>query len=179
MCIPIAAQILERQDSQDCVAALLAVWAWRPPSSVPTDSTRKWRPVGLARKAPRRLLAWRFMTGAMKRRSLSENARAPAIINMAMNDSLVGSFLNRYTYNFWRPERAIHAGNTDGNPNTGGDPTWAPIVVTPCFPSYPSNHGRAGNGAAEIMRRLYGDDGLSMQVDESCGTQHHPAIHLV
>ena len=53
-------------------------------------------------------------------RSLSENARALALINMAMNDSLVASFFNKYYYNFWRPETAIHGGNTDGNPNTAG-----------------------------------------------------------
>ena len=50
--------------------------------------------------------------------SLSENARALAVINMAMNDSLVASFFNKYHYNFWRPETAIHAGDTDGNPKT-------------------------------------------------------------
>ena len=29
--------------------------------------------------------------------------------------------------------------------------------MTPCFPSYPSNHGSAGNAAAEVLRRLYGE----------------------
>jgi hypothetical protein len=95
-------------------------------------------------------------------RSLSENARALALINMAMSDSLVASFLNKYTYNFWRPETAIHAGDADGNSKTVGDPNWAPFIVTPCFPSYPSNHGSAGNGAAAVMRRIYGDDGFSI-----------------
>ncbi len=95
-------------------------------------------------------------------RSLSENARALALINMAMNDSLVASFFNKYYYNFWRPETAIHAGATDGNPKTVGDPSWAPFIVTPCFPSYPSNHGSAGNGATEVLRRLYGEDGHSI-----------------
>ena len=95
-------------------------------------------------------------------RSLSDNARALALINMAMSDSLVASFLNKHTYNFWRPETAIHGGNMDGNPNTVGDPNWAPFITTPCFPSYPSNHGSAGNGAAEVMRRIYGDDGVSI-----------------
>ena len=95
-------------------------------------------------------------------RSLSENARALALINMAMNDSLVASFFNKYTYNLWRPETAIHGGNSDGNPNTAGDPAWVPFIVTPCFPSYPSNHGSAANAAAEVLRRLYGDDGLSI-----------------
>ena len=95
-------------------------------------------------------------------RSLSENARALALINMATNDSLVASFLNKYHYNFWRPETAIHAGDTDGNAKTNPDPTFAPFIVTPCFPSYPSNHGSASNGAAEVMRRLYGEAGHSI-----------------
>ena len=95
-------------------------------------------------------------------RSLSENARALALINMAMSDSLVASFLNKYHYNFWRPETAIHAGDTDGNPKTNPDPSYAPFIVTPCFPSYPSNHGSAGNGAAEVLRRLYGEAGHSI-----------------
>jgi hypothetical protein len=86
-------------------------------------------------------------------RSLSENARSLALINMAISDSLVASFLNKYQYTFWRPETAIHA---SGNTN------WAPFVTTPCFPSYPSNHGSAANGAAEVMRRLYGEAGHSI-----------------
>ena len=94
--------------------------------------------------------------------SLSENARALALVNMAMNDSLVASFLNKYHYNFWRPETAIHAGDTDGNPKTDPDPSFVPFVTTPCFPSYPSNHGSAANGAAEILKRIYGEGGHSI-----------------
>jgi hypothetical protein len=92
-------------------------------------------------------------------RSLSENARALALVNMAMNDSLVASFLNKYHYNFWRPETAIHAGGKDGNPKTHPDFSFVPFVTTPCFPSYPSNHGSAANGAAAILRRIYGEGG--------------------
>src|SRR5262249_44271994 len=94
-----------------------------------------------------------------QQRSLSENARALALINMAINDSLIASFFNKYHYNFWRPETAIRNGNTDGNPKTEADPNFLPFIVTPCFPSYPSNHGSAANGAAAVMRRLYGDAG--------------------
>jgi len=97
-----------------------------------------------------------------RRHSLTDNARALALINIAMSDSLVASFLNKYHYNFWRPETAIHAGDTDGNPKTEADPSYAPFVVTPCFPSYPSNHGSAGNGAAEVLRRIYGEAGHSI-----------------
>jgi hypothetical protein len=94
--------------------------------------------------------------------SLSENARTLALINMAMSDSLVASFFNKYHYNFWRPETAIHAGDTDGNPKTEADPNYVPFITTPCFPSYPSNHGSAGNAAAEVLRRLYGEAGHSI-----------------
>jgi PAP2 superfamily len=94
--------------------------------------------------------------------SLTENARALAVMNMAINDSLIAAFFNKYRYNFWRPETAIHAGDTDGNPKTDPDPSWVPFVTTPCFPSYPSNHGSAANSAAEILRRTYGEDGHFM-----------------
>jgi hypothetical protein len=92
-------------------------------------------------------------------RSLSENARALAVVNMAMNDSLVAAFFNKYHYNFWRPETAIHGGDTDGNPKTDPDPNFVPFVTTPCFPSYPSNHGSAANAAAVILKRIYGEGG--------------------
>jgi hypothetical protein len=94
--------------------------------------------------------------------SLSVNAHALALVNMAMSDSLVASFFNKYHYNFWRPETAIHAGETDGNPKTEADPNYAPFITTPCFPSYPSNHGSASNAAAEVLRRVYGEAGHSM-----------------
>jgi hypothetical protein len=91
--------------------------------------------------------------------SLTENARSLALMNMAINDSLVASFLNKYHYNFWRPETAIHDAVSDGNPKTPVDPDWAPFITTPCFPSYPSNHGSAVNAASEVLRRLYGEAG--------------------
>ena len=107
-----------------------------------------------------------------QRRSLSENARALALINMAISDSLVAAFFNKYRYNFWRPETAIHAGATDGNPKTAADPDFVPFIVTPCFPSYPSNHGSAANAAAAIMRRLYGEAGHSI-------TLSNPAVPTI
>jgi len=91
--------------------------------------------------------------------SLSENARAFALINMAINDGAIASFFNKYHYNFWRPETAIHAGDTNGNRETDPDPNFVPFIVTPCFPGYPSNHGSLSNAGAEVMRRLYGEAG--------------------
>jgi hypothetical protein len=86
---------------------------------------------------------------AAQGRSLSENARGLALLNMAISDSLVTSFATKYTYNFWRPETAIHASGA----------AFVPYITTPCFPSYPSNHASGSNGGAEVLRRLYGAGG--------------------
>lgn len=101
---------------------------------------------------------------AAEGQSLSENARAFALLNMATNDSLVASFGAKYYYLLWRPETAIRAGHLDGNAKTDPDFTFTPFIVTPCFPSYPSNHASGSNSAAEILRRLYGAGGHAMTI---------------
>jgi len=88
--------------------------------------------------------------------SLSENARAFALINMALSDAAVAVFDTKYFYTFWRPETAIHAGDTDGNLKTEPDPTFVPLITAPCFPSYPSAHGTLSGAAREVLERLYG-----------------------
>jgi hypothetical protein len=96
--------------------------------------------------------------------SLSENARAFALINMAISDSAVASFGTKYQYTTWRPETAIHNAEVDGNPKTDGDESWEPLIVAPCFPAYTSNHASLSNGGAEVLRRLYGASGHSITI---------------
>ena len=104
--------------------------------------------------------------------SLSENARAFALINMALSDGAVTTFFNKYLYNFWRPETAIHAGDTDDNRKTDADPNWVPFIPAPCFPSYPSAHGTLSGAGAEVMRRLYGEAGHAI-------TLSNPAVPTI
>ena len=99
-----------------------------------------------------------------KGRSLSDNARSLALLNMAVNDALVASFNNKYTYNFWRPQTAIRGADTDNNDKTDPDPAYKPYITTPCFPSYPSNHAAGTGAGAEMLRRLYGADGHSIEM---------------
>jgi hypothetical protein len=101
-------------------------------------------------------------------RSLSDNARALALINMAISDALVASFAAKYHYNYWRPITAIHEAASDGNPKTEADAAFATFIGTPCFPSYPSNHASGSNAGAEMLRRLYGAGGHDI-------TLAHPA----
>jgi len=89
--------------------------------------------------------------------TLSENARALALINMASSDALVTSFMTKYHYLLWRPETSIRAGGA--NDKAVADPGFVPFITTPCFPSYPSNHASGTSSGAEVLRRLYGEGG--------------------
>jgi hypothetical protein len=93
--------------------------------------------------------------------SLSKNARLLALLNMASSDALVASFYNKYHYNFWRPETAIRFPDKFNN-LVSPDPSFAPYITTPCFPSYPSNHASGSRSAAAILERIFGDGPVSI-----------------
>jgi len=103
--------------------------------------------------------------------SVSENARALALIQMSISDALVASFMNKYHYNLWRPETGIRNGATDGIDKTYGDPGFTTFIPTPCFPSYPSNHASGTTGGLEAMRRLFGAAGHDITI-----TNNVPAL---
>ncbi len=112
-------------------------------------------PVGVFNDAARQI-------STAQGKSLSENAHDLALINMAISDAAVATFDTKYHYDFWRPETAIQNATGDGNDLTQPDPTFAPFIVTPCFPSYPSAHGTLSNAAAEVMDQVYAGGQLSI-----------------
>jgi hypothetical protein len=114
-------------------------------------ATRTWNPVAT-------------QVAAAQARSLSENARALALLNMAVNDALTTVFETKYREPFWRPETAIPAGNTDGNPKTPADPNFEPFIPTPCHPSYASAHASAAYAARAVLERIYGRENHSIQM---------------
>ena len=99
--------------------------------------------------------------------SLSQNARALALLNMALSDAAVATFEAKYYYTFWRPETAIHNADADGNPNTDPDPGFIPLASAPCFPGYPSNHATVSYAAREVLERLYGPSGHDISLSTS------------
>ena len=104
--------------------------------------------------------------------TLSANARAFALLNMAMSDALTTVMETKYHYDFWRPETAIRAGDTDGNAATAADAGFVPFIPTPCFPGYGSAHASAAGAARAILDRVWGDGGHSLVLG-------HPALPSV
>jgi hypothetical protein len=88
---------------------------------------------------------------------LWENARLFGLLNLASADAYIADFQNKYSFEFWRPITAIHAADTDGNPDTVADLTWESLVGTPPVPEYPSGHSGQGGAMAEVLARFFGD----------------------
>jgi hypothetical protein len=98
---------------------------------------------------------------------ITRTARVLALMNMSISDAHVTTFETKYHYRTWRPLTAIRRGSEDGDSKTNPDPTWTPLITTPCFPGYVSAHGAGAGAAARVLTRAYGDDGHSI-------TSSHP-----
>ena len=86
---------------------------------------------------------------------ITDTARTMALMNMAINDAYISGFETKYFYRTWRPVTAIPRGDEDGNKWTEAGP-FTPLIATPCFPSYPSNHGTGSGAARTVLERAYG-----------------------
>lgn len=91
---------------------------------------------------------------------LIDESRLLALMSIALADAAIVSWDAKYAFHDWRPITGIHEGDTDGNPNTVGDPSWQPLLETPPFPDYTSGHSTFSGAAAMIMAQFFGDDAL-------------------
>jgi hypothetical protein len=107
-------------------------------------------------------------------RSLSQNARLFALVEMAVADSYIAVFEAKYAYNFWRPVTAIRNGDIDGNDATERDAAWEPLVDTPLHPEYPCAHCINSGAARSVLEAEFGTgpNPLSMTSATAPGAVH-------
>jgi hypothetical protein len=102
-----------------------------------------------------------------------DNARLFAMFNLAGADGFIGCYNDKYYWQFWRPISAIRAGDSDGNPDTVGDPTWTPLfdpataqqpgaapLFTPPFPDHPSAHNCSSSALVHAVQDFFNTDKL-------------------
>ena len=89
-------------------------------------------------------------------RTLSENARLFALVEMATADAYIAVFDAKYTFNFWRPITAIRNGDIDGNDATSREADWEPLIDTPLHPEYPCAHCITSSAAATVLESEFG-----------------------
>lgn len=86
-----------------------------------------------------------------------EEARALALLTLAMSDTLISGMTAKYRYNFWRPITVIHEGGAGfGRPDIAPDTSWAPVLETPRHPEYPCQHCANGSAAQGALEAVFG-----------------------
>ena len=90
--------------------------------------------------------------------TLMQNARLFALLNVSFADSAIAFYDAKYAYHLWRPVTAIRAADTDGNPETPGDPNWTPLTPTAQDPSYPGAHAVISAAGADVLASFFGSD---------------------
>ena len=94
---------------------------------------------------------------AKHERSLTENARVFALMNVAMADSVIAVWNAKNTYNTWRPITAIANAGVYDNTGASPDPLWRPLLSTPAHQEYPSGHSGASGSAATVLASFFGN----------------------
>jgi VCPO second helical-bundle domain len=97
-------------------------------------------------------------------------SRFMAMVTVVSADAIIACFDAKYHYAFWRPITAIHAGDTDGNPNTIADSSWLPLLpATPNHPEYTSAHSCATTATGLAIARFLGTRNIDFTVPSLTG----------
>lgn len=106
-------------------------------------------------------------------------SRFMAMISVTYADALIACFDAKYHYTYWRPITAIRAGDTDGNEETVGAPTWSPLLpVTPNHPEYPSAHSCITPAGGHVVARFLGAGNIDFTVPSltGLGDRHYDQV---
>jgi hypothetical protein len=91
---------------------------------------------------------WNRIAETVARGSLVRDARAFAVLDETLADSVIAFYDAKYAYREWRPVTALRALR---------DPGWTPLSNTAPDPSYPGAHGTVSAAAADVLAALYGN----------------------
>lgn len=89
-------------------------------------------------------------------RTLLQNARLFALVELATADAYIAVFEAKFTFNFWRPITAIRNGDIDGNDATTRVADWEPTIDTPLHPEYPCAHCITSAAARAVLESEFG-----------------------
>ena len=96
--------------------------------------------------------------------TLAEQARLFAMLSMANADSLIACWDDKAHWLFWRPDTAIRNGESDGNPQTVGDPAWEALLPNPPYPDHPSGYNCVVAAFMHTARTFYGTDAMAFSL---------------
>jgi len=89
-------------------------------------------------------------------RTLLQNARLFALVELATADAYIAVFEAKYAFQFWRPITAIRNGDICGNDAIARVPDWEPTIDTPLHPEYPCAHCITSAAARAVLESEFG-----------------------
>jgi hypothetical protein len=104
------------------------------------------------------------IAGMSRNNTLEQNARMFALLDTSVADGVIALYDSKYAYHRWRPVTAVRSADTDGNPDTTGDPNWTPLAATALDPSYVGAHAEISQSAAVALRDFFGTDRLDFSL---------------
>jgi hypothetical protein len=99
-----------------------------------------------------------------RKATLLENLRLFALLSVAVADSQIACFRDKYARLHWRPITAIRAAATLKIATLAGDRDWEPLLGTPPHPEYPSAHACYSGAAEAILRGELKTDAVQVSV---------------
>lgn len=94
--------------------------------------------------------------------AVADKARLLALVSMALSDSVAPTVMTKFVYRHWRPATAIREADTDSNPLTDPNPTWAPRAGgIGTSPEYWSGHSSFSAAAATTLAGFFCNDDIS------------------
>jgi hypothetical protein len=81
--------------------------------------------------------------------TLSKSAEAYALVSIALFESFISCWDEKYRSELIRPETYI---------NSYLDATWKPLLSTPPFPEYTSGHSVISASSAQVLAHLFGEN---------------------
>jgi hypothetical protein len=97
---------------------------------------------------------------------LDDSALLFGMLNLSVADASINCWNDKYHFDFWRPWQAIHEADSDGNPKTEPDTSWAALLTAP-YPDHTSGHMCQDGALLTVLRSFFGKDKISFSVTSS------------
>jgi hypothetical protein len=97
---------------------------------------------------------------------LDDSALLFGMLNLSVADAAINCWNDKYHFDFWRPWQAIREADSDGNPKTEPDPSWASLLTAP-YPDHTSGHLCHDGALLTVLRSFFGRDKISFRVTSS------------
>ena len=110
--------------------------------------------------------------------SVSDSSRLFALVAMSQADATIGTWDDKFHYNYWRPQTAIQNGGDDGNDDTVGDGAWESLILNPAYPDYSSGANCLSGSTFQALSNFFETDHMEFDMTTTNTATGTPTRHF-